>query len=131
MSPASELLARLARLNVDRSNGQRKPHKPLLMLCAIQRWVVRGQRDVAFVEVEMQLRPLLDLYAPPVKGAHHPEYPYWYLQSDGVWELPQANALERSAKVYSPVEVPGQGCSMELPAQKGSSNFLLQLNGWA
>ena len=32
MSPASELLARLARLHVDRSNGQRKPHKPLLSL---------------------------------------------------------------------------------------------------
>ena len=41
----------------------------------------------------MQLRPLLDLYAPPVKGAHHPEYRYWYLQSDVVWELPQATAL--------------------------------------
>ena len=93
MSPASELLHRLARLNVDRSNGQRKPHKPLLMLCAIQRWVVRGQREFAYVDVERQLRPLLDLYAPPVKGAHHPEYPYWYLQSDGVWELPQARAL--------------------------------------
>lgn len=98
MSAASEFLHRLARLNVDRSNGQRKPHKPLLMLCAIQRWVVQGQRDFPFVEVERQLRPLLDLYAPPVKGAHHPEYPYWYLQSDAVWELPHAGSMERTAK---------------------------------
>ena len=104
MSPASELLARLARLNVDRSNGQRKPHKPLLMLCAIQRWVVRGQRDFAYVDVERQLRPLLDLYAPPVKGMPQPSLPYWHLQTDGVWELPNAASMERTAKQFPTVE---------------------------
>ncbi len=103
MSPASELLHRLARLNVDRSNGQRKPHKPLLMLCAIQRWVVRGQREFAYVDVERQLRPLLDLYAPPVKGMPQPSLPYWHLQYDGVWELPDAASMERTVKDFPTV----------------------------
>lgn len=94
---AEELLQRLSCLNVDRSSGQRKPHKPLLLLCAIQRLVVQGQRAVPYPEVERQLRPLLELYAPPVSSRHSPELPYWHLQSDGVWELPLATSLERSA----------------------------------
>jgi putative restriction endonuclease len=100
MNAADELLQRLANLHVDRSNGQRKPHKPLLMLCAIQRLTSGGQREVPFVELEGQLRPLLDLYAPPVKRSHHPELPYWHLQTDKLWELPHAREIKGSASGF-------------------------------
>ena len=104
MSVATDLLQRLAKLNVDRSHGQRKPHKPLLFLLALQRLVVRGEREVAFVNVERTLRPLLDLYAPPVKGSHQPALPYWHLQTDGVWELPHSAAMERTAKGFPTID---------------------------
>jgi putative restriction endonuclease len=97
---ADELLRKLAELRVDRSRGQRRPHKPLLMLCAIQRLLVARQREAPFVELEAQLRPLLDLYAPPVQGEHDPALPYWHLQSDEVWEIPGAAELERGVSGF-------------------------------
>ncbi len=96
MNAGEELLQKLAELRVDRSRGQRKPHKPLLMLCAIQRLLATRQSEVPYAALEDQLRPLLDLYAPPVKGEHHPELPYWHLQSDDVWEIPHASEMQRS-----------------------------------
>ncbi len=98
MTLAEAFLDRIGRLRVDRSNGQRKPHKPLLLLMAIGRWVTRGQREVSFLEVEETLVPLLDVYAPPVAGSHSPELPYWALQNDGVWEIPGADSLPVGAK---------------------------------
>ncbi len=114
MPVADDLLHRLARLNVDRSTGQRKPHKPLLMLLAIQRWVVEGRRELAFAEIEQPLKHLLDLYAPPITGAQHAEYPFWYLQSDGVWELPQADRMARNAKGFPTMDA-FRACAGRIP----------------
>jgi putative restriction endonuclease len=99
-SVARDLEYRVAHLNVDKSGGQRKPHKPLLLLYAIARLVRLGQRDLPFDQVSRALLPLLGVYAPPVKAQHHPEYPYWHLQSDGLWEIPGAESLERGVKGF-------------------------------
>lgn len=99
-SVGREFEYRVANLNVDKSGGQRKPHKPLLLLYAIGRLVRFGQRELPFDQVEHALMPLLGLYAPPVKAQHHPEYPYWHLQTDGLWEIPSANSLERGVKGF-------------------------------
>lgn len=99
-SPSDSFLDRIHHLNVDRGGGQRKPHKPLLMLLAIARLLQRNERAVSFVDVERELRPLLDLYAPPVRGRHQPELPYWHLMSDRVWRVPGAEGLERTAKGF-------------------------------
>jgi putative restriction endonuclease len=120
MPVADDLLHRLARLNVDRSTGQRKPHKPLLMLLAIQRWVVEGQRELAFAEIEQPLKHLLDLYAPPITGAQHAEYPFWYLQSDGVWELPQADRMARNAKGFPTMDA-FRACAGRIPEPYASA----------
>jgi hypothetical protein len=101
---ATDLLQRLANLNVDRSHGQRKPHKPLLFLLALQRLVVRGEREVAFVDIERALRPVLDFYAPPMKASHQPALPYRHLQTDGVWELPHVVAIVRTAKGFPTID---------------------------
>lgn len=81
-----EFLRRLSGLNVDRSGGVRKPHKPLLLLLAIARIVRRGERELEFGEVEAALLPLLRLYAPPVRSPD-PRLPYWHLRSDEVWSV--------------------------------------------
>lgn len=120
MPPGESFLERLSRLRVDRSTGQRKPHKPLLMLLVIQRWVKEGQREVAFAEIEQPLKELLDLYAPPITGAQHAEYPFWYLQSDGVWELPQADRMPRNAKGF-PTMAAFRTCAGRIPEPYASA----------
>lgn len=84
---ATDLLQRLSHLRVDKANGARRPHKPLLMLLAIQRLLVRGQHDLPFDEAELELRPLLRLYAPPIRNTPDVTLPFWHLQSDLVWKV--------------------------------------------
>ena len=82
----------IGNLNVNKSKGKRRPHKPLLMLIAIAN-VLNGRHQLSFAEVKELLTPLLNAYAPPVKGRHQPELPYWHLQSDEIWQVDGADTL--------------------------------------
>ncbi len=75
-------------IKVWRRGGQRAPHKPLLLLLALSR-LQRG--EVGPVHYERDVRgPLRDLLRRfgPQRRSHHPENPFWYLRSDGLWEIP-------------------------------------------
>ncbi len=88
-----EVLRRFERITVWKAGGQRAPHKPLLLLWALAR-LVRGEGRLAgFAEVDGPLRRLLAGFGPP-RRSYHPEYPFWHLQSDGLWEIPEREALE-------------------------------------
>ncbi len=82
------------KLNVFERGDRRAPHKPLLLLIAIAE-LERGNRKLEYGLVEEKLLPLLRLYAPPVKTRHQPQLPYWYLQSDGLWEVSGAESMAR------------------------------------
>jgi putative restriction endonuclease len=71
-------------LNVWTRAGQRAPHKPLLVLYALGRWVRGETVDIPFAEVNRDLAELLKEFGPPRRSTH-PEYPFWRLQNDGVW----------------------------------------------
>ena len=43
-------------------------------------------RLVDFNEIEAPLRQLLRSYGPP-RSSYHPEYPFWRLQHDRIWEV--------------------------------------------
>src|SRR4029077_19467254 len=90
----SELLARIGRLNVWRRGSERAPHKPLLLLLALSRVAQADACLAEFNEIEETLRRLLIQYGPPRKSVH-PEYPFWRLQSDGIWEVEEGKALMR------------------------------------
>jgi len=86
---AARLLAAIAGL---RRQGQTAPHKPLLLLLALERLRRGLPRLVAYTEIEQPLRQLLDAVSPSHRGSH-PEYPFWRLQADGVWEVRSSGEL--------------------------------------
>lgn len=58
----------------------------------------RLQRDeprlVEFAALRPELARLLEEFGPP-RGSHHPELPFWYLRTDGLWVVEERSPLGR------------------------------------
>ena len=80
-------------------DNRRAIHKPLLLLFALSQ-LQRGERSIGFESVKSTLDPLLNAYAPAVKGRHQPELPYWHLASDGLWIVEDAERLDRQGSGF-------------------------------
>ncbi len=89
-----ELQKRFERIRVWAQKGERAPHKPLLLLWALGRLQAGKPRLVPFMEIEEPLRNLLREFGPPRKS-YHPEFPFWHLQTDHLWEIPGMETLPR------------------------------------
>lgn len=81
-----ELESLIQNLNTWNRGAQRAPHKPLLILYAFGKCVAGSDRMIPYKDVDHYLRNLLINFGPPRKS-FHPEYPFWRLQNDGLWEL--------------------------------------------
>jgi putative restriction endonuclease len=77
-----------------KQGSQRAVHKPLLTLMLLARAQRGGSNRVPYAEIAAPLKEALVEFGPSRKSVH-PEYPFWYLQNDGFWELPVADELER------------------------------------
>ncbi len=66
--------------------NQRAPHKPLLVLYALGHYDRDNAAVIPFAEVSVDLTTLLKEFGPS-RTSHHPEYPFWRLQNDGVWTV--------------------------------------------
>ena len=79
---------RIDKLNVWRRGDERAPHKPLLLLLALARQQ-RGESRMAHYERDIRdrLKGLLRSFGPH-RRSFRPEFPFWYLQSDDLWEIP-------------------------------------------
>ncbi|WP_397571896.1 phosphorothioated DNA-binding restriction endonuclease [Schlesneria sp. T3-172] len=95
MTP-EQLKQRVRQIVVWKRGDQRAPHKPLLLLYALGRLVNSNQRRIPYSEVDRDLRLLLLEFGPERKSCH-PEYPFWRLQNDGIWELSNADQAELRA----------------------------------
>ncbi len=79
----------------------RAPHKPLLLLLTLARTQQNKNRLTPFTEIEYDLKSLIETYGPSRKS-HHPEFPFWYLQNDEVWEIPGKEMLRPRKGSSSP-----------------------------
>lgn len=86
MITPEELKQRIRQIVVWKRGEQRAPHKPLLLLYALGRILNAMPRLTPFAVVDRDLRSLL-LEFGPERAACHPEYPFWRLQNDRIWEL--------------------------------------------
>lgn len=92
----------ISKVRTWKRGDERAPHKPLLLLLALGR-VQRGERRlVSFSEVEGKLRALLEAYG-PCRRSYEPELPFWHLQTDRLWVLPDAEHLTKRQGGKSPL----------------------------
>jgi putative restriction endonuclease len=99
MTPA-DVIEAVSRLKTGSRDGQRLPHKPLLLLLALARWEGGDHGPIPFADVEKNLAALLQTYGP--KGAGNPQEPFWRLRRDGVWELGGTDRLAAPGAVAPP-----------------------------
>lgn len=90
-----DFLRRVAGINVWKRDGERAPHKPLLLLLALGR-VQRGERRLAGYgdEIADDLKSLLRRFGPP-RSVPHPEAPFARLPNDDLWEVVADEDLDR------------------------------------
>ena len=86
---AVDWIERAERLRLWSRDGERAPHKPLLLLYALGRLQRSGKASISFADAAEPLKDLLREYS-PTGSALHPEYPFFYLQNDGLWTLDPA-----------------------------------------
>ncbi len=91
MTP-SELQRLFADLKVWQRQGRRAPNKPLLALWAIGRCLRNEPRLAPYDEIARELEVLLRRFGPP-RRRERPEFPFWRLRRDDVWEVPEANRI--------------------------------------
>src|ERR1700687_4129310 len=71
---SSELKEIFTNLTIWQKNGQRAPHKPLLILYALAQ-LQRGETVLPYIQVREKLKRLLIEFG-PVRKSYHPEEPF-------------------------------------------------------
>jgi putative restriction endonuclease len=94
---AEELVERLA--NIHTYPGAR--HKPLLLLLALAQLQHGAPRLATYADVEPAMRKLLVDYG-DLTSTPHPEYPFWWLQTDGIWRVEGAEDIPRRRRDDAP-----------------------------
>ncbi|GAB3653687.1 HNH endonuclease [Actinocorallia lasiicapitis] len=79
------LVERVLGMRMWQRNGQRAPHKPLLLLYALGRFQRQGAEPIRYSEVERELASLITEFGPA--GAAGPNYPFHRLTNDGLWKV--------------------------------------------
>lgn len=86
----TQFLQALANIRVFAQNGQRAPHKPLLILLMLGRVQQGLYSPISWLEIRKQLSQLLQDFGRPARVVH-PEFPFWHLRSDRFWVLTNVN----------------------------------------
>lgn len=88
-----QILQRFETLRQWGSGGERAPHKPLLVLYAIGKLLHGEDRLISYKDdIEENLGNLLREFGPR-RDRYNPQFPFWRLQNDGVWEVSDAEQI--------------------------------------
>lgn len=93
-------LEKIDSLRICKSNGDRSPHKPLLLLLALARVSNGKPRLMFFGDIVEELERLLELYG-PMNSRKNPMDPFWRLSNDGIWENPELSLIAAPESSYS------------------------------
>ncbi|QJD86348.1 phosphorothioated DNA-binding restriction endonuclease [Cohnella herbarum] len=123
---AEELKNKISNLSIWKKNGQRAPHKPLLLLYALGQ-LQQNVSHLPYEEVRMKLRKLLFEFGPSRKS-YHPEEPFVRLTTDGIWELDvQVNKSQISDKQLVADHVKGGFSEDVLNLLKGNGRLIQEI----
>ena len=88
-----QILQRFETLRQWGSGGERAPHKPLLVLYAIGKLLRGEDRLISYTDdIEENLENLLREFGPR-RDRYNPQFPFWRLQNDGIWEVTDADKI--------------------------------------
>ena len=88
-----QILQRFETLRQWGSGGERAPHKPLLVLYAIGKLLRGEDRLISYTDdIEENLENLLREFGPR-RDRYNPQFPFWRLQNDGIWEVSNADKI--------------------------------------
>lgn len=89
-----QLLKAIHDLRVYRDGDVRAPHKPLLLLLVLARYVQgTARRSMTFTDIEPQLRDLIGQFS-SLSPEVEPQEPFWRLKSSGVWQIQADGELD-------------------------------------
>jgi len=97
----TELIKRIDNINIWKKGNQRAPHKPLLILYAIGRHLMKKENMISYRDVDRDVKKLLIEFGPQ-RRSYHPEFPFWHLCSDGIWMLSNSENLQKRKSGSSP-----------------------------
>jgi len=90
-----EIARKFETLKVWQRGDERAPHKPLLVLYAIGQILRGADRLLPYSEVDEKLGNLLREFGPKRQN-YQTQLPFWRLQNDGVWEIPEAYLVSQT-----------------------------------
>ena len=95
------LLQKFDNLTIWQRRDERAPHKPLLALWAIGQCLRGEGRLIEYDVIHTALLSLLRNFGPPRKN-YKPQEPFWRMQKDHIWEVPQARLVPEKYGSVSP-----------------------------
>ena len=104
MTPSDQaLVARFQNINVRELNDRRPPHKALLLLWAIGRFVNDEDRLVSFEIAQRPLNELIRGFGTP-GGRGNADLPFWHLRNDdGLWEIDRPDCVRMNSAQHARV----------------------------
>jgi putative restriction endonuclease len=121
---ASELKEKISNLTIWKKNGQRAPHKPLLILLSLAQ-LQQDHTVLPYDQVKGKLKKLLIEFGPPRKS-YHPEEPFVRLTTDGIWTLSRSVDKRSFSDKQLLAEKVAGGFTKEVATLLQNDNLLLQ-----
>ena len=92
-----QLLYKLRNITVNKRQGRRSPHKPLLILLSIGRQLSGQENPATWQETEPKLKTLIRDYGLP-DSRENAHLPFWRLKNDGIWQIDRPEQVRETSR---------------------------------